>query len=258
MTGPMGPYERESMETSYFWDTEYTMPPDVPGFSHFCPGHLFWLGLTAALCTALGLMYRRWGDRGRRICGRALAVLLVCDELFKYFIAFKSGEFRPSFLPLHLCSINIFLIAADAVRPSLMLREVLYAVCLPGALFALAFPGWAHLPLWNALCIHSFTAHILLFLYPLLLIVGGFRPRFSRLVRTFPAILAAVGIAACFNQAFGTNFMFLARAGEGNPLSWFESFLGSPGYLVGIPVIAALCWAVMYGLPALRKRLDKG
>lgn len=232
------------------------MPPDVPGFDHFCPGHLFWLGLTAVLCSALWIFYRRWTHKEQRACKLILAALLVCDELFKYGVAWHSGDFRPSFLPLHLCSINIFLIAFDSVRPSQLLQELLYAVCLPGAFFALMFPGWAYLPLWNALCIHSFTAHILLFLYPVLLLAGGFRPRFSRFARTLPAALAVVFIIAGFNRAFGTNFMFLSRAGEGNPLSWFESFLGSPGYLVGIPVIAAACWTVMYGFPALRKRLD--
>ena len=233
------------METSYFWDTEYTMPPDAPGFSHFCPGHLLWLGMTAALCISLWVLYRRWREKGRRACKITLATLLICDELFKYGIALHSGEFRPSFLPLHLCSINIFIIAADAVHPNPLLQEVLYAVCLPGAFFALVFPGWAYLPLWNALCIHSFTAHILLFIYPLLLLAGGFRPSFRRFARTLPAALSVVGLVACFNRVFGTNFMFLSRAGEGNPLSWFESFLGSPGYLVGIPVIAAVCWVVL-------------
>ena len=181
-------------------------------------------------------------------------MLLVCDELFKYGIAIHSGEFRPSFLPLHLCSINIFLIAAGAIRPNQRLREVLYAVCLPGAFFALLFPGWNYLPLWNALCIHSFTAHILLLLYPLLLISGGFRPDIRRFAGTIPVALAVVGLVYCFNRVFGTNFMFLSRAGDGNPLSWFESLLGSPGYLMGIPVIAAICWGLLYGVPALRKR----
>lgn len=242
------------METSYFWATEYTLPEGAPGFSHFCPGHLIWLGITAALCAVMWALYSRWDDGKRMVCRRVLAALLVCDELFKYGIAIYSGEFRPSFLPLHLCSINIFLIAADAVRPNELLREVLYAVCLPGAFFALMFPGWAYLPLFNALCMHSFTAHILLFLYPLLLIAGGFHPSFKRFLRTLPAALAVVGIVACLNKVFGTNFMFLTWAGEGNPLSWFESFLGSPGYLLGIPVLAAVCWAVMYGVPALRKK----
>lgn len=237
------------METDIFWQTEYTMPPGVPGFAHFCLGHLLWLGSTVVLCVCLGLAYRCWKEEKRLACRRILAVLLVADELFKYYIAIRSGEFHASFLPLHLCSINIFFIAADAFRPQKLLREVLYAVCLPGAFFALVFPGWSYLPLKNALCIHSFTAHVLLFLYPVLLIAGGFRPSFRRFARTLPAAMAVVAIIYGFNRVFGTNFMFLARAGEGNPLSWFESFLGSPGYLLGIPLIAALCWGVLYGLP---------
>lgn len=244
------------MESNYFWYTEYALPPEASGFAHFCPGHLLWLALTAALGLGLCWAYRRWSPGWRQVCRRTTAALLVADELFKYYIAFRGGGFRASYLPLHLCSINIFVIAADAFRPSGRLQEVLYAVCLPGAFFALVFPGWAYLPLWNALCIHSFTAHVLLFLYPLLLIAGGFRPRFRRFVRTLPGMLGAVAVAYCFNQYFGTNFMFLAWAGEGNPLSWFESFLGRPGYLVGIPVIAAVCWALLYGLPALWERLS--
>jgi len=242
------------MEISYFWETEYTLPPDAPGFSHFCLGHLLWLGGTVALCIGLWPAYRRWGMKGKLACRRVLAAMLVGDELFKYYIALRSGEFRPSYLPLHLCSINIFLIAADAIHPNRLLQEVLYAVCLPGAFLALIFPGWAYLPLFNALCIHSFTAHILLFLYPLLLISGGFQPNFQEFARTLPAALVVVGLVACFNQMFGTNFMFLSRAGEGNPLSWLEGFLGSPGYLLGIPVIAAVCWAILYGVPSLGKK----
>ena len=72
------------------------MPPDAPGFSHFCPGHLVWLGSALALCAALWIFYSRWGAGKRRLCRRILAALLVCDELFKYGIALHSGQFRPS------------------------------------------------------------------------------------------------------------------------------------------------------------------
>ena len=106
------------METNYFWYTEYTMPIGAPGFSHFCPGHLGWLFLTAALCLGLGVLYRRWQPESRLICCRIIAGILVADELFKYYLAFRNGGFRPAYLPLHLCSINIFVIAADAIRPS--------------------------------------------------------------------------------------------------------------------------------------------
>lgn len=58
------------------------------------------------------------------------------------------------------------------------------------------------------------------------------------------------------NKKLGTNFMFLNNGGSGNPLAWAESILGNPGYLLALPVLIALVWAVMY-LPletARRKR----
>lgn len=232
---------------NHFWDTEYTIPPGQ-GFPLFGPGHFLWLLFGVGLCLVLYQCFCKWKEQSRRLCLRTVAGLLVADELFKYYIALRSGEFRPSFLPLHLCSIHIFCIAADALRPNDYLREELYAVCLPGALLALIFPGWAYLPIGNALCIHSFSAHILLLLYPLLVLAEGFRPQFRRFVRTLPVLLLTVGAVYGVNQIFGTNFMFLSRSGEGNPLAWFESFLGSPGYLLGMPVIAAGCWGLLYGV----------
>lgn len=242
------------MTEKSFWGTEYTLPEGA-GFRHFCVGHLLWLGLAAVLCAAVWLAFRRRKMLPARLM-RVFAALLVLDELFKYYIALRSGVFAPSFLPLHLCSINIFLITADALRPNPYLRELLYAECLPGAAMALVFPGWAYLPIKNALCIHSFSAHILLLLYPVLLLAEGFRPNFHRLARTFPMVLAAAALAYGFNAVFGTNFMFLRYAGTGNPLAWLESLVGTPGYLIGIPVIAALCWAVMYGVPCLVQKRD--
>lgn len=237
----------------YFWDTGYTVPPEV-GFSLFGLGHVLWLICFLLLCGVLGPLYRRWDEKTRRGCRVVVLALLLIDELFKDVSTLATGRFRVDFLPLHLCSINIFVILFDVIRPSGALREVLYGICLPGAFFALLFPGWAYLPLRNALCIHSFTAHILLFLYPFLLLCGGFLPKISRLLRCLPFCLPAVAAAALVNRAFGTNFMFLNYAGEGNPLSLFERWLGSPGYLIGIPILCALSWAVLYGVPALIRR----
>lgn len=245
----------------YFWDTSYTIPPGR-GFRHYGAGHLFWLCLWVGLSAFFAIKYRRWDEKKRKRCRRAVALLLLLDELLKYAVTVPFGKFHPDFLPLHLCSINIFVILADALlggrlRCRTALREILFAVCMPGAFFALLFPGWAYLPIANALCIHSFTAHILLFLYPLLLLAGGFQPKLSRFLRVLPFCLPVVALVYWINFQLGTNFMFLRYAGEGNPLTLFERWLGSPGYLVGLPVLCAASWAVLYGAAALWKRLRK-
>ncbi len=234
----------------YFWDTAGTIPAGI-GFSLFSIGHICWLVSSAIVCLVLWRQYGRWGEGKRRRCRRVIAALLLTDEFFKDISTLCTGRFSPEFLPFHLCSINIFLILTDAISPRDGLREVLYAVCLPGAFFALITPGWSYLPLWNALCIHSFTAHILLFLYPLLVIREGFRPQIARLVKLLPCFIPAILLALLCNHFWGTNFMFLSFPGEGNILSWFADLWGTPGYLWGLPILCVLCWTVLYGGRAL-------
>ena len=156
------------------------------------------------------------------------------------------------YLPLHLCSINIFLIALHAWRRPKLLDTFLYFVCLPAACAALLFPTWAPLPPLNFMVFHSFTVHFLLALYPLALTLrGDMDPQPRAFPRCF-ALLAAMAVPIWFfNRAFGTNFMFLMRAGEGNPLKLFERF-GS--HLLGYPVLLAAVFAVMYLLLRVLRR----
>ena len=47
-----------------------------------------------------------------------------------------------------------------------------------------------------------------------------------------------------FNLKFGTNFMFLMRAEEGNPLLLFEQMWGH--HLLGVPVLGTVLIGMMY------------
>lgn len=238
-----------------FWETSSTIAPGN-GFSLFSATHLCWLAAAAILFFLAGRWYRGADETARRRLRILIGILLICDELAKDLSTLATGRFEWAFLPFHLCSINIFVILAHIVRPDDVKSEFLYALCLPGALAALLFPSWSSLPAWNLMCIHSFSAHILLALYPILLLCGGYRPHFSRLKPAIFPSLAIVCVIFVLNKKLGTNFMFLNNGGSGNPLAWAESILGNPGYLLALPVLIALVWAVMY-LPleaARRKR----
>lgn len=146
----------------HFLDTVDTIPAGM-GFSYFHPFHLCWLGGIALAIFALCRLYRRSdADRRQRI-RRCLALLTVADELFKDAGLLIGGNFDPSYLPLHLCSINIFLIALHAWKPSKLLENFLYSFCIVPAAAALLFPvTWSSLPGANFMVIHSFTVHALL------------------------------------------------------------------------------------------------
>lgn len=239
---------------TYFWETVDTIAPGL-GWRHFGPFHLAVLAVFLLLGAVLCRGYCGMDTDKRRRWRRTVALLLVADELFKDFGLLYGGNFSLDYLPLHLCSINIFLIALHAWRRPKLLDTFLYFVCLPAACAALLFPTWAPLPPLNFMVIHSFTVHFLLALYPLALTLrGDMDPQ----PRAFPhcfALLTAMAVPIWFfNRAFGTNFMFLMRANEGNPLKLFELFERFGSHLLGYPVLLAVVFAVMYLLLRVLRR----
>ena len=217
------------------------------GFELFCAGHMLWLAAGGAFAAVLIFAYMRCSRRGRRVILATLAVLLLADECAKHALLLYIGMERVDYLPLHLCSVGMFVCMIYALRPSKLCGELLYSVCLPGTVAALLFPGWSSLPIGSFLSVHSFSYHILLAVFPLLILAGGeHRPSPKRLPQC-TAILASLAVPIWFvNQRYDTNFFFLNYAGEGNPLSWFSSKLGRPWYIVGFLIIAAALWTVMY------------
>lgn len=236
---------------TYFLDTVETIPAGV-GFSHFDGLHLTWLAAAAAVIIGCCVWYRKMSKQGRARWRKTVALLLIADELFKMAMLAIGSRFLPDYLPLHLCSINIFLIAFHAWKPNQTLDAFLYTVCIPGALAALLFPTWVSLPLRNFMHLHSFTVHILLVLYPIVLTAGGDIEVHPRNIPKCLGLLLGMAVPVyIFNLIFDENFMFLMYAEEGNPLYLFEQMWGS--HLWGFPVIIAGVLLVMY-LPGVIKR----
>ena len=219
------------------------------GFPLFGTIHLAWLGAFALITAVSCFYYRKLSPIGRMRWKRSVAALLIVDEVFKFTVLLVGGNLSWFYLPLHLCSINIFLILWHAIRPNRHLGSFLYTVCIPGALAALLFPAWDALPITSAMHIHSFTAHILLALYPIVLTAAGeIRPTLRQLPSCLGMLAVLAALVYGINQRLGTNFMFLMYAEVGNPLAWFYTHWGS--HLWGFPVFAAGVIAVMY-LPVI-------
>lgn len=239
----------------HFWDTSETVVSGV-GFSHYDEIHLGWLAIFAVTVVICSIWYRKMSDKGRGIFKKTVALSLIIMEALKILLLALTGRFLWGYLPLHLCGINIFLIIAHAWRPSRLLDNFLYLVCIPGALAALLFPNWTALPLGNIYHIHSSIVHILLVLYPLVQAVNG---KLQLHVKYIPRALGLLVLMAIpiygLNLLLGTNFMFLMRADAGNPLALFEQMWGS--HLLGFPVIIAGVVIVMYLPVILREKLNK-
>lgn len=235
--------------------TTETIPSNV-GFSHFDGIHLLWLAvfLIVVLCNCF--LFRKLDEKGRAKWQKIIAYLIVLDEVFKVVMLVVGGRYKADYLPLHLCSINIIIILLHAYRPSKILDNFIYTICIPGALAALLFPSWTKLPLTNFMHLHSFTVHILLAMYPVVLAVNGRLQTSWKMIPKCLGILILMAIPIYgINLLLDTNFMFLMEADKGNPLYWFGQNWGN--HLLGFPVLISAVLMVMYVPLELYRKLKK-
>lgn len=247
------------MPMNTFFCVKETIPPGV-GFSLFSAGHLIWLASIALVTVMTALLYRKSSDKTRFIIRFVISLLLLIDEAVKQILLFSTGQFNWDYLPLHLCSINIFIVLIHVITGSRYVAEALFSLCLPAAAAALLFCSWTMLPLCNLMVIHSFTVHALLLMYPVLLLAGGFHPDVRRLVCIIPFLIAVLIVIQIININLGTSFFFINGAGEGNPLSLLEDIFTRPWYLVPAFFLVVLLWCVMYSVAAftVRRKGKKG
>lgn len=228
----------------YFFETSGSIEKGH-GFSHYSLTHIGWLIAFVAVVAACCYFYRKCGQVGRRRFRFTVASLILLDEILKVVVLVAVGRYTKNYLPIQLCSINIFLIAIHVFKPSKTLDNFLYCICIPAAILALLFPTWTKLPFANFMHWHSFTVHILLALYPIMLTVAGeIKPRVKYLWRSLLLLLCMAIPVYIFNLIADTNYMFLMEAEKGNPLYIFEQLWGN--HLLGIPVILIPLMAVLY------------
>lgn len=227
-----------------FFLTKETVPEGV-GFSTFDTTHLLWLLGAFISIAAAAIIYRRLSYQNRNVMRTVVGILVVLCEIVKDIAVAAIGDFGVGYLPFHLCGINILLIGFDLIKQTKTVRNFLYYIGIPGAMLALLFPNWTALPCVNFFHIHSFIVHLLLVMYPVILVTSGeVKPN----IRTMPkCVLLLIGLAIpayILNLIFDTNFMFLMSPETGNPLGLFEQYLGS--HLWGFPILLPIVMFIMY------------
>ena len=223
--------------------------PEGVGFQTFGLTHILWLLAGTIFCIAACICYGKLSADKQKRALRVLGIYIFAQEMLKNLVLILLDEFGWGYLPFHLCGINILLIAFDTIKQTKTVRSFLYYFAIPGAALALIFPNWTDMPVLNFFHLHSFTIHILLVLYPLLLVTTNqvstdLKSAFKGIV-----LLVAMAIPVYFlNLLWDTNFMFLMEPDSGNPLELFEKLLGS--HLWGFPILLPVVIMVMY-LPIL-------
>lgn len=227
-----------------FLDTVETIKDGV-GFSLFGKTHLIWIFAFVVLAISIPLIYRKLSVKARNIMRITVAALILLDEVWKWVFLFIGNRYEHGYLPLHLCSINVFLVAFHIFKQPKVINNFLYTICIPAGIIALLTPSWTALPPANFMHIHSFSIHILLALYPLMLTVGGdIKPELKMAPKCLLLLLGMAVIVLGINFLCDTNFMFLMRTDDISFLVLFENIFGAHQW--AFPILLPVVMGVMY------------
>ena len=220
--------------------------PGYQGYPLF--GAVHWAELAAVtVCIVLAARwYRRSPEKTRRKMLWAVTGLLLADEAALLIAMLATGQWDWSYLPLHLCSIHIFLCLLCTLTGWDGWKEELYALCTPGAAIALLCPGWLGVKAWSFINLHSVTLHGLLVLYPVLLVAGGFHPQMRRLPAVLTFLFGSALPIYFLNKRLGTNFYFLNGPYSSPVTALFTRWFGEQWYFLGFLPAVALVLAGMY------------
>jgi len=220
---------------------DYTGPP----FRLFGAAHLTALALLLAL--NVGLFRLRGRSAALRMrARRILALALVANELAWHVWNWRVGTWNlQTMLPLHLCSVFVWLNAWLLLTGSPRIYEYAYFLAIAGPLQALITPdagvyGFPHFRFFQTLTSHGLVLSAALFMT----LVEGMRPTRRSLVRVLVGMNGYILFVAVINTLIGSNYLFIAHKPE---TASIVDFLGPwPWYILAMEVIGFANCLVLY------------
>lgn len=216
------------------------------GFQLFDWYHLSWLLLTVLVVYIMFKIYRGADLAGQRKIKIRWALVILLLESIKNVLLIGRGEFSYDSLPLHLCGLGIFIVLAHAVLKVHHMDMLLYCLTMPGAFMSLVTPNWTDVSAFNYLHFHSFFFHLLLFAYPVTMLLSKeLKLSVRKIWQPILFLIVTVPVVYVLNGWWGTNFMFLNEAAEGTPLVLLEQYFGEQYYILGFIGLVLIFWTIL-------------
>jgi hypothetical integral membrane protein (TIGR02206 family) len=204
--------------------------------------------LTIICLTNLGLIIagRRLPDRWRAPIRYSLASILLVDEVLWHGWNWSIGQWSISrMLPLHLCSVLVFLSAVMLITKSYAIFEFAYLLGIAGALQALLTPdagpyGFPHFRFFQVMISHGLIVTAAVYMAT----VEGYRPTVQSIKRVVArSNVYAVGVGIV-NALIGSNYLYIARKPE--TASLMDVLPPWPWYLPILELLALLMIGLLY------------
>lgn len=232
----------------FAWD--YTGGP----FRLFSPSHLFVLSVVVLVNLSLVYSRRNFSPQARRVFRYGLAALLILNETAWHLWIWTTGQWTiQTMLPLHLCSLFVFLSAIMLVTKSYAIYEFAYFLGIGGATQALLTPdvgiyGFPHFRFFQIFISHGSIVTAAIYMT----VVERYRPYWKSLLRVVVWANLYMLFVGLVNVLIGSNYLFIARKPDTPSLL---DVLGPwPWYILSIEAVGLVIGLLLYLPFALREQ----
>lgn len=228
-----------------FWTYSDDVPDGV-GFNQFSIIHFFWLLGIIFITIGLGIFCKNKDEKRRSILLKIIGVFLVFLIVLRIAVLYAGGHMSVYELPLHLCSLAGFICFFHAFTGWDFLGQVLYSLCLPGTILALAFPDWSYYPAFNFITLQGFVFHGGIVVYIVLgLMSNNIKPSVYKMWKAILFLVIIVPVIYIFDRYYDVNYMFLLWPSLDSPLEWIDKLMGRTGYLIGYAILVMIVVTLM-------------
>jgi hypothetical integral membrane protein (TIGR02206 family) len=247
------PFHLSQVNMETFFGKDFIDGP----FVLFSTQHLFAILGIILVGTLIILTQRRAAPQQRLRIRWVMAILLVANETMWHIWNFSIGEWSiQTMLPLHLCSVLVWLCAYMLVTKNRTIYEFAYLIGIAGALQAVLTPDLGQYAFPHFRYFQVFLSHGLIIISALYFtLVEGFRPTWSSVKRV--AIYGNIYFLFVFvlNFIIGSNYLFIAHKPE--TASLLDVLPPWPYYLLIIELLAAFFILLFYSPFAIKDKFKK-
>jgi len=214
-------------------------------FIMFDPAHLAALGVILLLNLYL-LRFRGRDEAARRRVRTAIAVILLLDESAWHIWNISHGTWSVrEHLPLHACSVLIWLAGFMLIRKNYRVYEFAYFMGIAGGIQALLTPdlgiyGFPHFRFFQTYISHGLLVTSAVFMTA----VEGMRPTWKSVLRVFTVSNLYMAAVFLVNRAIGSNYLYVAYKPPGPTL--LDALPAWPLYLLHMEAIGLLMILLLY------------
>jgi len=216
-----------------------------PAFEFLGSAHL----IAIAVIVALNFWLVRFKNASEQTKSRirwTLAIILWANEIAWHVWNIAVGKWTvQTMLPLHLCSVLVWVGAFMLVTKNQTIYEFAYFMGIAGAFQAVMTPDLGIYDFPHFRFFQTFISHGLIITAAIYMtVVEGFRPTWKSVLRVAIGINIYMVIVFLINTAIGSNYLFVN--GKPPTASLLDILPPWPVYLIYVEAIGIICVLLLY------------